>query len=130
MVNNDGVDLLLRRFRRQLMKIRIARLAVIVFVVGTIMAWTLFTGSMDNKMLMLIVGAAVVLWLLLLGGGIMLAQSLQNAKFLIATGQLDQAESWLNRIIGGLALSPGAHYAACQELAVIAARRERQRLRL
>lgn len=125
MVSGDGVDILLRRFRRQLLKIRFARLAVIIFVIGTLTALTILPARFSDTTLILIVGAAVILWFLLLGSGVMLAQSLQNAQFLIATGQLDEAELWLNRIINGVALSPGAHYAACQEMAVIAARRDR-----
>ncbi len=120
---NEKLQLLLRTFRRQLT----AAQAIRALAIAAVFAAILWSGSLPEpqgrRMLFLLLMAGAVFWFLSLLKTVRMARQLQAGSVLIASGQLDRAETWLTQTISRFSLSAQPKLMAGQQLASVYFRR-------
>ena len=121
---SDSLNMALRRFRRQLASVRVLRVAAVVLLVIAIPWGWWPSAAIGRGVVLLALAAAFLLWIALAFGAFRCSRALETGQALLNTGQLDDAEIWLHRAMVGLSLSPYTPIRACQELAMLFARRD------
>lgn len=114
----------LTAFRRQLTLIRVIRVGIVVAFLVAILLASGLEGTAGRRAIFLLAMAAMACWLWLAFTSVRVTRSVQATAILIATGQLDRAESWLRSIITRFSLSAHAKLLACHQLATLLLRRE------
>lgn len=119
----DRLETLLRRFRRQLAKVRAIRVGVVLLLIA-VFSWTWWLPEPIDRSTVFVVLAGVLLaWVALAVSSVRLTQAMQTGRILLRTGQLDDAEVWLRRAMTGLSLSVNTQLVAGQQLALLFFRR-------
>lgn len=115
----------LRVFRRQLMLVRCLRYLLALGLVAAL-GGSMLSPDWQWRQMIVLAGTGIVLtWLVLLMKATRQAREVQTGSALLATGQLDEAEVWLMKVMGRFSLSLQAKLLACAELASLLFRQNR-----
>ena len=112
-----SVDALLRGFRRQVLAARAARIAAVLAAVALIVWSGLEAEGGGRRASLLVLIAGIAGWLAFVMEAVRLARQAQAGSVLLATGQLDRAESWLRGVMERFTFSVRAKLLAAQQLA-------------
>jgi hypothetical protein len=112
-----GFDGLLHTFHRQVQAGRVARGAALALAVGLI-GWSgLSAGGDGRRASLLVLMAGMGVWLAFVMDAVRLARQVQAGSVLIATGQLERAETWLTGLMERFTFSVRVKLLAAQQLA-------------
>lgn len=105
--------------------IRALRVGLVLLLVGMLVGSSVIPADIGRWMMFLALSLPLCLFVVLTVTAAYLAQRLQTAKLLAATGQREEAQVWLGRVMTGWAMSVTIQMMAGQEFAQMLARQKR-----
>lgn len=115
----------LRRFRRQMLMIRVVRAGLLLFVIGAVVWATALPAPGNKQTVFLVAMGSLLLWFLLMVSSARFAQQVQAGSTLLSIGHLDDAEVWIRRALARFSLSARGKMLAGQCFASLFFRRDK-----
>lgn len=118
-----GSERLVQAFRRQMRTSAVARVVLIAALVAGL-TWAAMRPDPQGRQYMFLISLGALLsWVAITLGMVRQTQEVQASTILLATGQLDRAETWLEKCLERFSFSRQVKLAAMQQLAVLYLRR-------
>lgn len=113
----------IRSFRQQLLRTRVMRVLLLSAAAGLLLWSATLPDPLGRQLLFLLSLGGVLLWVVFVLQILRQTRDVHASTILLATGQLDRAEQWLDNCLSRFSMSTQVKLIALQQLAVLSLRR-------